>query len=157
MSIWSTTYTNKAYLSAITVTNIYRSFYLRGYEMAAKISWHRCGTKLRHCQSTYRRSRWLQVQCTVMIDGFRAPRVVRPMTFYAKLRCVEDPLVIHFSEHCERRTASLRITYKPTIFVSSGMQKSITRTISSYCICRRISFAFSRHISFCTFLAFCLN
>jgi len=44
-----------------------------------------------------------------------------------------------------------------TIFVSSGTQKSITRTISSYCICRRISFAFSRHISFCTFLAFCPN
>jgi len=50
-----------------------------------------------------------------MIDGFRAPRVVRPMTFYVKLRCVEDPLVIHFSEHCERRTASLRITYKPIL------------------------------------------
>jgi len=37
--------TNKAYLSAITVTNISESF---TYKMAAKINWHRYGTKLRH-------------------------------------------------------------------------------------------------------------
>jgi len=37
--------TNNAYLSAITVTNICQSF---AYKMAAKINWHRCGTKLRH-------------------------------------------------------------------------------------------------------------
>jgi len=35
--------TNKAYLSAITVTNISKSF---TYKMAAKISSHRYGTKL---------------------------------------------------------------------------------------------------------------
>jgi len=33
----------KAYLSAIAVTNIYQSF---TYTMAAKINWHRHGTKL---------------------------------------------------------------------------------------------------------------
>ena len=36
---------NKAYLGDITATNIYK--------MAAKTSWHRCGTKLRHCQPMY--------------------------------------------------------------------------------------------------------
>jgi len=43
--------TNKAYLSAITVTNIYQSSI---YKMEAKIRWHRYGTKLRHCQPMYR-------------------------------------------------------------------------------------------------------
>jgi len=38
--------TNKAYLSAITVTSIFRSF---AYKMAAKTGWHRHGTKFRHC------------------------------------------------------------------------------------------------------------
>ena len=42
--------TNKAYLRAITVTNICKSF---TYEMAAKISWHRHGTKLRYCHPVY--------------------------------------------------------------------------------------------------------
>jgi len=34
--------TNKAYLSDITVRNIYESF---THKMAAKTNWHRCGTK----------------------------------------------------------------------------------------------------------------
>jgi len=38
--------TNKACFSAITVTNISESF---THKMAAKTSWHRYGTKLRHC------------------------------------------------------------------------------------------------------------
>ena len=42
--------TNEAYLSAITVTNIYESF---TYNMAEKINWQRCGTKLRHCHPIY--------------------------------------------------------------------------------------------------------
>jgi len=42
--------TNKAYLSAIAVTGIFRSF---TYKMAAKTSWHRCGTILRHCHLMY--------------------------------------------------------------------------------------------------------
>ena len=42
--------TNKACLSAITVTNIYESF---TYKMAVKINWHRCGPKLRHCHPVY--------------------------------------------------------------------------------------------------------
>jgi len=42
--------TNKAYLSAITVTNISQSF---TYKMAAKINWHRFGTKLRHRHPMY--------------------------------------------------------------------------------------------------------
>jgi len=37
---------NKAYLSAVTVASIFRSF---TYKMAAKTGWHRYGTKLRHC------------------------------------------------------------------------------------------------------------
>jgi len=37
---------NKAYLSGIRVRNIYESF---THKMAAKTSWHRYGTKLRHC------------------------------------------------------------------------------------------------------------
>jgi len=43
--------TNKAYLSDITVTNIFPSF---THKMVAKNSWHRHGTKLRHCHPTYR-------------------------------------------------------------------------------------------------------
>jgi len=42
--------TNKAYLSAITVTGIFRSF---TYKMAPKTGWHRYGTKLRHCHPMY--------------------------------------------------------------------------------------------------------
>ena len=42
--------TNKAYLSAITATSIFRSF---TYKMAAKTGWHRYGTKLRHCHLMY--------------------------------------------------------------------------------------------------------
>ena len=41
---------NKAYLSGITVRNIYDSF---NHKMAAKTNWHRYGTKLRHCHSMY--------------------------------------------------------------------------------------------------------
>ena len=43
--------TNKAHLSAITVTNIYQSF---TYKTAAKINWHRYETKLRHSHPMYR-------------------------------------------------------------------------------------------------------
>jgi len=43
--------TNKAYLSAITVAYIYQSF---AYKTAAKIDWHRYGTKLRHCHAMYK-------------------------------------------------------------------------------------------------------
>jgi len=42
--------TNKAYLSNITVRNIYESF---THKMAAKTSWHRYGTNLRHCHPVY--------------------------------------------------------------------------------------------------------
>jgi len=46
MSIRSLAYqSNKAYLSAITVTSIFQSL---TYKMTAKTSWHRYGTKLRH-------------------------------------------------------------------------------------------------------------
>ena len=41
---------NKAYLSDITVTNISQSFTRK---TAAKTSWHRYGTKLRHCHPMY--------------------------------------------------------------------------------------------------------
>jgi len=41
---------NKAYLSAITVTNIFHIF---TYNMAAKMNWHRYGTKLRQCHFMY--------------------------------------------------------------------------------------------------------
>ena len=50
ISIWSYRLTNKAYLSTITVTNISRSF---THKMAAKTSWHRYGTKLRHRHPMY--------------------------------------------------------------------------------------------------------
>ena len=42
--------TTKAYLSALTVASIFRSF---TYKMAAKTGWHRYGTKLRHCHPMY--------------------------------------------------------------------------------------------------------
>ena len=41
----------KTRLSAIAVTGIFQSF---TYKMAAKISWHRYGTKLRHGHPMYR-------------------------------------------------------------------------------------------------------
>jgi len=49
--------TNKAYLSAFNATNISRSF---TYKMAAKVNWHRYGTKLRHRHSMY-----MKVKCVV--------------------------------------------------------------------------------------------
>jgi len=45
--------TDKAYLSAITVTNIYQRVFT--YKMAAKLNWLRYGTKLRHCHIYQRR------------------------------------------------------------------------------------------------------
>ena len=38
-------------ISALSVSNIYRSF---TYKMAAKINWHRCEPKLRHCHPVYK-------------------------------------------------------------------------------------------------------
>jgi len=40
----------KAYLSAVPVTSIFKRF---TYKMAAKASWRRHGTKLRHCLPVY--------------------------------------------------------------------------------------------------------
>jgi len=51
--------TNKAYLSAITVTSISECF---AYKMAAKINWHRCGTKLRQCHPMYKNLCWCDVK-----------------------------------------------------------------------------------------------
>jgi len=45
MSTWSLTYQQSVF-KRMPVTNIYQSF---TYKMAAKINWHRYGTKLRHC------------------------------------------------------------------------------------------------------------
>jgi len=42
--------TKKAYLNDITVSNLSQSF---THKMAAKTSWHRYGTKLRHCHPVY--------------------------------------------------------------------------------------------------------
>jgi len=42
---------NRAYLSAIAATNISQRDFT--YKMAAKINWHRYGTKLRHCHPVY--------------------------------------------------------------------------------------------------------
>ena len=42
--------TNKAHCRAVTVYIIFQSF---TYKMAAKTSWHRYGTKLRHCHLMY--------------------------------------------------------------------------------------------------------
>jgi len=41
---------DKAYLNDVRVTNISRSF---SHKMAAETSWHRYGTKLRHCHPVY--------------------------------------------------------------------------------------------------------
>jgi len=49
MFIWSLS-CQQSVLSAITVTNICKSF---THKMAAKINWHRYGTKLRHCHPMY--------------------------------------------------------------------------------------------------------
>ena len=54
----------KCSLSAVTVTNISQSF---TYKMAARISWHRYGTKLRHCHVVYcRRSLTLRIAMVVV-------------------------------------------------------------------------------------------
>jgi len=42
----------KAHLNDITVTNLSQSF---THKMAVKTSWHRYGTKLRHCHPVYTR------------------------------------------------------------------------------------------------------
>jgi len=41
---------DKAYLNDIRVTNMSKSF---SHKMAAETSWHRYGTKLRHCHPVY--------------------------------------------------------------------------------------------------------
>ena len=60
-------FTNKAYLSAITVTNTSQSF---TYKMAAKINWHRYWTKLRHCHPMY----CDEHACCVCVRLFVCPR-----------------------------------------------------------------------------------
>ena len=47
---WENVHTNKAYLSTIKVRHICKSF---TYKMAAKLNWHRYGTKLRHRHPVY--------------------------------------------------------------------------------------------------------
>jgi len=42
--------TDKAYLNDIRVTNISKNF---THKLGAKTSWHRYGTKLRHCHRMY--------------------------------------------------------------------------------------------------------
>ena len=62
--------TNKAsYLSAITVTNISQSF---TYKMAAKINWHRYGTKLRHCHPVYSSMHFYE--CVALCKDISLPR-----------------------------------------------------------------------------------
>jgi len=52
--------TNKAYLSAVTMTNISQSFV---YKMAAKINCHKYGTKLRNrCHPVYKSERKTQLE-----------------------------------------------------------------------------------------------
>jgi len=51
MSTWSLTYTDKMYLRDNRVKNTSKSF---THKMAAKTSWHRYGTKLRHGYPVYR-------------------------------------------------------------------------------------------------------
>ena len=51
MSIWSLTYQQSVFkLNAVTTTNVSQSF---AHKMAARIGWHRYGTKLRHCHPVY--------------------------------------------------------------------------------------------------------
>ena len=56
--------TNKAYLSATTVASIFHSF---TYKMAAKTSWYRHGTKLRHCHPVYRERKRADTTGTVPV------------------------------------------------------------------------------------------
>ena len=66
MSIWSQ-FANKAYLSADTLTSISQSF---TYKMAAKINWHRYGTKLRHCHPMYCPCERVRVCCQLHSKDF---------------------------------------------------------------------------------------
>jgi len=67
--------TNKAYLSGITVRNIYESL---THNMAAKTSWHRYGTKLRHCRPMYCRGLCCCQLARVTEDEYKTPRHVAP-------------------------------------------------------------------------------
>jgi len=58
---------SKEYLSDTTVTNIYRSFALK---MAAKTSWHRYGTKLRHCHHMYHLNTLTRAELTIVSLGY---------------------------------------------------------------------------------------
>jgi len=60
MSVRSPRLTNKAYLSAIAMTNISKRRFT--YKTAVKISWHRCGKKLRHCDPMYSSFQFSSVQ-----------------------------------------------------------------------------------------------
>jgi len=60
---------DKAYLSAVTVTNISRSF---THKMAAKINWHRYGTRLRHCYPDLH----LSLSQTMSDDAYRQLYIV---------------------------------------------------------------------------------
>jgi len=84
VSFWKCSYddwlTNKAYLSAVTVINIYQRF---TYKMAAKINWHRCGTKLRHCHRTYNCPFIFLSYCSILYHCLTCiHRVPKTSTFY---------------------------------------------------------------------------
>ena len=84
--------TNKAYLSTITVRNISQSF---TYKMAAKINWHRYGTKWRHCHPMYL-APWLTSK-TGPLHGLKASTVM-PLRCGMPRRSQRNNNVSHFSQ-----------------------------------------------------------
>ena len=59
------------------------------YIMAAKITWHRYGTKLRHCHSTYNLTQAVRLRCVRCVKILRNARIARNATYASSLRCVQ--------------------------------------------------------------------
>jgi len=62
------------------------------YIMAAKITRHRYGTKLRHCHSTYNLTQAVRlrcVRCVRCVKILRNARIARNATYASSLRCVQ--------------------------------------------------------------------
>jgi len=73
-------YTHKAYLRDSRVTDISKSF---TYKMAPKTSWHRYGTKLRHCHPVYMGHGHLQgLKLKVIAQGQGLATVTRTLRDY---------------------------------------------------------------------------
>jgi len=129
--------TNKAYLSGVTVRNIYGSF---THKMAAKTSWHRYGTKWRHCHHMYfylhvaRRLHVPSVLWRCWLGGRKGIRPVKKLEWWGVglVICLERGADLHVPSWCHCHSLSLA-SVKSRLVLSFWYR--LTRVCVCVCVC----------------------